>query len=577
MLGTGLRLLLAVTVAWTSALAGAAEPMAAAALPPVLARGAEPIELHGHLRSFIDQRADRSIDQVEAQGGELPWRPRRREQADRLGDRVLWITFDVQIDEPSDWFLELGAAGIDRVQLFHRDANDRWVVRESGDAQPMNAWPVPGRFPTFSLSHGETGLRRFWLRVEHTRLDFAAPLTIYREDTLLAKRQREQFLLGAYFGIAFLLTLAALGSGLAYRDRAFLAFALYTSAVACGQLARAGIGAQHVWPEWPFWNDLAVLAWPGLPVAAALWFVKVVTESAHLSRALDRLVWALIVAVLLAVAVDAIVHTRTTMVVVLVLTGFSLAAVVAMVVWGWLDGRDPALRLVALGFVPVVALAFIPLARGFNLLPISDFTRYAIFIGTGCAMPLLYYALQVRSLHRRESEVRAAALSHTDALTGLPHRRALVERLDAHLVRARSHHQQCALLAVRVANLDAIADEFGREAADKALVVAAASLRGALTEVDMAARVGEREFAVLLDGPITAPEALSRAQQVVAGGLRHTEALPVALTLRFHVTVALLPHHTLDGLATVQWALEGLSQISPDAKKLIRPLNFATA
>jgi diguanylate cyclase (GGDEF)-like protein len=309
-------------------------------------------------------------------------------------------------------------------------------------------------------------------------------------------------------------------------------------------------------------------------VAAALWFVRIVVEPARLSRTLDVGVMGLVAAVLLAVAVAAVLGTRMSMVLVLVLTGFSLAAVAGTLAWGWVDGRDRNIRLVALAFLPVVLLALFPLARSFNLVPISIMTRNAIFFGTVLQMPILYYALQVRSVRRRESELRAAALSTTDPLTGLPHRPAFVERLNTTLTRARNHKHVFALFGVRAANLDAIAEEFGRDVAEKALVVAASHLRRVTTDTDMVARVGEQDFAMLLEGPLDNTIAVSRAQQVVASGLRQVDALPAAATLKFFVTVALLPHNSLDGLATLQWVQEALNQMTPDAKKLIRPLNF---
>ena len=571
-----LRALVA-AIFWCLALAalGAAAPEPAPApLPPAVAHGAEPIPLYPFARSWIDHQAGRRIDDVEASAATLPWVRRRVEQANRIDGKALWIQFDVTTGEPDQWFLEVASAGVDRVQLFYRNAAGAWVVQESGDNQPISSWPVPGRYPTFALAQNEPRPVRYWLRVENTRLDFAAPLTIYRERTLLAKRDREQFLLGAYFGLAALLAIASVVSGIVFRDRAFLAFGAYITLVGCSQLARAGLGAEHVWPDWPYWNDLAALAWPGLPVAAALWFVRMVTEPARLSRGLDAAVFGLVAAVLLAVAADALLQSRNTMVLVLALSGLSLAALVAMVVWGWVDGRDPDLRWIAYGFLPVVLLALFPLARAFNLIPISLLTRYAVFFGTALQMPILYYALQRRSVRRREGQLRAAALSHTDPLTGLAHRPTLLERLETALARARNHTQHFALLGVRVANMAAIAEEFGRDAVEKALVVAASQLRRCVTDIDMAARVGEYEFALLIEGPIDGPLAMSRAQQVVASGLRQTEALPAALTLKFHVTVALLPHGDLDGVATLQWVQDALDQFPADARKLIRPLNF---
>lgn len=568
--------LVAVLLGCAMAMTAAAPAREAAAhdVPAVEPQGEEPIALQPYLRYWVEDLASMKVDQVEARFDSLPWKSRRVEQSDRIDGKALWLEFDARIADQEDWFVEVGAAGIDQVQLFYRDRSGAWVAQEAGDDQPISSWPVPGRYPTFELAPAQSGMVRYWMRIEHNRLDFAAPLTLYRERTLLSKRDREQFLLGAYFGITALLALAALASGVAYRDRAFLAFAAFIVVVGASQMARAGLGAEHVWSDWPYWNDLAALAWPGVPVAAALWFVRLVTEPARLSPLLDIGVWGLVAAVLLAVALDAVLQTRGTMELVLVLSGLSLAALLAMVIWGWVDGRDRDLRLIAIGFLPVVLLALFPLARAFNLIPVSLLTRYAVFFGTAMQMPILYYALQIRSLRRRESEVRAAALSHTDALTGLPHRTTLVSRLDTSIVRARNHKVCLALMGVRIANIQAIADEFGRDAVDKALVVAASHLRRCIHDIEMAARVGDSEFAVLMEGPLDGPGAMSRAQQLVASGLRQIEALPAALTLKFHVSVALIPHEALDGDSTLQWVMDGLNLFDKDARKLIRPMNF---
>jgi diguanylate cyclase (GGDEF)-like protein len=177
-------------------------------------------------------------------------------------------------------------------------------------------------------------------------------------------------------------------------------------------------------------------------------------------------------------------------------------------------------------------------------------------------------------MSRREGDLRTSALSRTDALTGLPHRQALVERLDTSLAHARGQKQNCALLGVRISNFEAIAHEFGREAAEKSLVVAASYLRRTIVDFDMPARVGERDFAVLLEAPANPQVAISRAQQLVATGLRQIESLPAALTLKFHVTVAMLPLPELDGGASLNLVLEGLDQMTQEERKLIRPMNF---
>ncbi len=121
---------------------------------------------------------------------------------------------------------------------------------------------------------------------------------------------------------------------------------------------------------------------------------------------------------------------------------------------------------------------------------------------------------------------------------------------------------------------DAIASEFGREAAEKALVVTASVLRSAITDTDVAARVDSHEFAILLEGPTTPATANECAQQVVARGLQQSDALPLTATLRFHIAVAMLPDMDFDSAGSLKWLSDGVRAIDPQARRAIRPLNF---
>lgn len=548
----------------------------APAKPPTLILGGSTpwAALNGNSTYWFDASGVATIGQVESQAASEPWHLRRREPHDRVLGGAYWFQFEATAPAAEHWYLELGAAFYDDVKVYYRDRNGRWVVQEAGTQHAVADWAVPGRLPTFALAIDDPRPVRYWVRVQDDRADLSAPATLLREEALQASREREQFLFGAYFGLAALVTLAAFGNGLLYRDRGFLAFGLYTLLLASGQLGRSGVLAQHLWPESPVWNGIALALWPGAATAAALWFVKVVIEPVRLSRALDLGVWALIAAVLASVAVDMVVGTRVSIVLVLTLTGLSLLAIACMLVWGWVDGHDESLQLVAIGFIPFLVMAIFPLSRGLQLVPSSTLTRYGLYFAAVAELPILFYALHRRLMTRREAMLRAQALSRTDPLTGLPHRRGLVERLESSLAHARGQKQNCALLGVRISNLEAIAQEFGKEAADKALVVAASHLRRTSVDFDMAARVGEREYAVLMEAPITPQAVSSRAQQVVASGLRQVDQLPAALTLKFHVTAAVLPVPQLDGEATLAWVMSSLDQMNQDAKKLIKPLNF---
>jgi diguanylate cyclase (GGDEF)-like protein len=543
--------------------------------PIVLAAQGAPVSLVGHSESWIEAGRERTIDEVDAAGDSLPWEPRVTGQQDHIEDAALWVRFSVDLRDVERWYLTVDSSGIDRVQLFHRGAGSRWVVEEAGDTRPVSEWPVPGRVPTFELVRGPgSGPVTYWMRIEHERVAFAAPLALYSQPQLLASREREQFLFGAYFGVATLLALVAVANAAIWRDRNFAAYAVYLIVFTAGQIAYVGVGAQHVWDRWLAWNAQATFLLPGLSAAAALWFVQVVTEPARFSRKLHLGVGVLIAVLIVAQVLDTLVPSREMLVARLLLTTLALLLVAVLIGVVWRKSDDPDIRVIALGFVPVMVMALFPIVRGLNLIPNSVFTRYGLSIGAAVEMPILFYALTLRASRRREAQQRASALPRTDALTGLADRRSLLQRLDAAMARARGQKHPCALLLVRLANADAILSEHGRDTLDRALVVTASHLRRSAADIDLAARFADREFALLIEGPTNPDQATARAQALVASGLRTSKALPPDCTLRLLVVIAMLPDQPLDAAATMQWVEGALGGIKNDSRKQIRSLNF---
>ncbi|MBE7940295.1 MULTISPECIES: 7TM diverse intracellular signaling domain-containing protein [Ramlibacter] len=560
--------------AFARAQAPAASAAAAAPAPLLVLSATQPlVPLESRSRYWLDESGMRTPEEVDRERDRLPWQVRGPGMQHDIDAKALWIEFEAQRADASRWFLEIKSSGLDRAQFFWRQRDGRWVSEEAGDTRPVSAWPIPGRFPTFELA-GETGVPvHYYVRIELARVNFASPLALYDERELLGEREAEQFLLGGYFSLALLITLVSLALAVADRDRNFAAYATYVLAMGLAQAAYLGVGTQHLWPNMLKWNEMAPFVLPGVAAAAGLWFAKVVTEPARYSRALDLAVWSLIAGVLAAVGLDAWINTRASFELVMVLSLVAIVVVFVLIALVWRQGEDPLIRLVALGFLPVLLTALLPLARGLNLIPTSAWTRYGLTAGAALEMPILFYALMRRGAARREAQTRASALPGSDTLTGLATRATLLQRLQAAQNRAVSLRQRIALLGVRIANLDAIVAEHGRDTGERALVVAASLLRAAGQDIDLAARLGEHDLALMIDGPVTAEIATSRAQQLVASGLRPSASLPPDVTLRFRVTVALLPEGERDAASALAWVQEALDAPRTDARKMIRALN----
>ena len=106
---------------------------------------------------------------------------------------------------------------------------------------------------------------------------------------------------------------------------------------------------------------------------------------------------------------------------------------------------------------------------------------------------------------------RLAALSQTDALTGLPNRRALSGQLREELHRAERYRTPVSLLLIDVDGLKQVNDTEGHPAGDRVIRGVAAAIRETLRETDFGARWGGDEFAII--APNTATEAACRSAE----------------------------------------------------------------
>ncbi|MEV0676929.1 GGDEF domain-containing protein [Actinosynnema sp. NPDC050436] len=104
-----------------------------------------------------------------------------------------------------------------------------------------------------------------------------------------------------------------------------------------------------------------------------------------------------------------------------------------------------------------------------------------------------------------------------DALTGLPGRALLLDRLDQALTRARTHGTLASLVLVDVHQLAAVNREHGFQRGDELLSVIAGRLREGLREDYTVARYGGDEFAVVAEHPNGSGEAVAARVRELAG------------------------------------------------------------
>ncbi len=127
----------------------------------------------------------------------------------------------------------------------------------------------------------------------------------------------------------------------------------------------------------------------------------------------------------------------------------------------------------------------------------------------------------------KAAEARMRHLASHDALTGLPNRMLLSDRLDQALHRHRRHGSGVALMFCDLDGFKRINDEHGHETGDALLAAVARRMRETVRETDTVARLGGDEFVVLCEG-WAAEIDLER----IAGRIVEAVARPITVTGR---------------------------------------------
>jgi diguanylate cyclase len=399
---------------------------------------------------------------------------------------------------------------IDYSSLNHVDAYvvQDGQVRDSG--RTGNALPLADR-DLASRSQGvtltlPTGASELYVRVQ-SHSTMVLPIALRTEADFGAQESASQLLLGSMFGLALCMLLYSVSNWIGLRDSSFIDYALMLGGNVLFFMSYFGIGQLYLWPNWPVigtWiGPLAVL----VSVAAGASFARKALAVREVSVFTDRLLIGVTAAALLslALACTGMVSYRTMQTFATVL---GLLATGVALPTAYLRARrgEPVAGIMLFGwaFYVVGALSIAALLRGWAeptttilvLFPLSTMVEMAAWMAV--------LSLRVQAIHRNADRARLESetlrtMAHTDALTGLPNRRGLQDRLALALTQCSPQQ----ILAVYLLDLDGfkpINDGYGHDVGDALLIAVGRRLQQQLRGSDVVARLGGDEFVVLAGG-----------------------------------------------------------------------------
>jgi len=106
-------------------------------------------------------------------------------------------------------------------------------------------------------------------------------------------------------------------------------------------------------------------------------------------------------------------------------------------------------------------------------------------------------------------------LAYNDALTGLPNRVLLVDRLEQAIEKAKRHNMGLALFFIDLDKFKEINDSLGHQVGDSVLKMAAKIFNGIIRKEDTLARLGGDEFTIIMEDLTRPEDALLLAEKIL--------------------------------------------------------------
>jgi diguanylate cyclase (GGDEF)-like protein len=115
----------------------------------------------------------------------------------------------------------------------------------------------------------------------------------------------------------------------------------------------------------------------------------------------------------------------------------------------------------------------------------------------------------------QDAQARLTQQATHDALTGLPNRALLMDRIEQALVKATRSRRCTAVFFVDIDHFKQINDNFGHAAGDQLLVEVARRLKASVRITDQVSRLGGDEFTVVLEDSGDADDRLMQCERLL--------------------------------------------------------------
>lgn len=267
--------------------------------PPltVLTAGATVVSLSEHLQVFADPSGQWRPDGRAPSAGEALSAP-PASYAGNFGTGSLDLWFAARLrtapGAPTRWMWLVDNPGLDLVEVWSYAPGQAPLLQRAGDNVPPAQRAHAHRLPVVPLSLSADADTTVYMRVR-THGASQVPVSLWQREALAAHDQWSYALLSANFGLLLGLILYNLLLYFSIRDRAYLYYVGFATALTAWQFSNAGFLSQFLWPGSALGHYYATLLplclGGGLSMPFARHFLQTPRHAPRLDRAARWLTW----------------------------------------------------------------------------------------------------------------------------------------------------------------------------------------------------------------------------------------------------------------------------------------------
>lgn len=422
-------------------------------------------------------------------------------------ESVYWFRFNVA-NRTSDnlLILEIGYPVLDYVTLLYRKPDGGFNAVTSGDLVPFSQRAKEHRTITFASEQSQDSVREYFLRVRSSS-SLQVPLRVYTEAAFAEMTRDENSILGAFYGIFFVMILFNSLLWVSLRDNTYFLYVGHLLFYLIMQCGLNGDGYRYLYRNFPSYGNIL------LPVAMFMGFLfalifgrKFLLLKEYSPRFDIGFKFFEFSCVCLATASLFLPYAS----VIQFAAVFGLIFPVMSIVAGarvWVLGYFPA-KLFVLAWCLLCGGQFIYSLKTYGIVPINSFTEYAIQIGVVFQIVLLSLALahRIHILQEKKSASQAALLATYESLSAVLENRKLLETQNQNLQGDIQVASDQLIQADKLATLGSLAAGVAHDIANPTLLIG-----GGAETCEGIIEVLDKRLVALLDSESDEAQAAYRA------------------------------------------------------------------